>query len=1050
MSGPTRFQQRTADYVSRRFWRDKDPAKRFLVADEVGLGKTIVARDVIRQTMEHFGGRPLDVVYLCASQPIASQNLKRLKVHGHGAAAKATRLSLLAVEAGSSEQSRYFALTPETSFTVTGSRGHVRERALMFWCLRRRIRQSGFLDMMQLVKPATWARELEALDRHPPNRAITDGFVAAVFADPIMREDIRRLAWQAEALRDKIEPRDFRRARDRMIGRMREKLASEGAAALGSRGLVIVDEFQRFAHLLRPVTDTSPLPERLAARLLSGELPDRRVLLLSATPYRIPGGVLMPGERPYDDFVGLAKFLAGPVAATDLDEALGTFSRALRANPPDEATLLPARDKAQSILRSVMTRTERISFTRDADGMVTQDVRELRPEAGDLVGAVAARRIARLLKSRDPVEYWKSAPYCLEFMKGYDLHTAAIRSEGSERRKVAREAKRGHLLLNLDTLRKLDPLAMPSARQRDLMSDAVADGAEKMLWVPPSLPYLTPAGAFVDARRDLKRLIFTEWRLAPDAIATLTSYEVERRLEHALRRKAPSARSRRAVRPAARHERFAESGDLLRLGRGARDTGDVTLGMTSLALLFPGTALARLGDPLEMALSAGGPVAPADALALTRKRVSGALRKLRRGEGRPDERWYWAAPLLLEDRAAVEEWLAFDDPFSLDRDAPIPETQRLIGALRSMLDNPAQLGRRPANLADTLARLAIGAPGNCAWRSLSRTMEPHDEEAVLRRAAFHAARGLQSLFNQNEATAAVQLSSPGRRYPYWRQVADYCIAGNLQALLDEQLHLEADALAMFEGTAPEKIDRAASALNAALTLRRASLDIRGLERRGRRRKGGDGIDSIRLRCRHALRFAEIKDTDGAVSRLDAVRDAFNSPFRPFLLASTAVGQEGLDFHPWCHAVIHWNLPRSPVELEQREGRVHRYKGHAVRLNVADDIGLSGLANRGLSAKSDPWRTLFELAADRDKESDLAPCWVYERGDATVRIRRIVPIIAMSREQDLWPRLQDRLATYRLVMGLPRQDDLVETLERNGVTATQARAWRIDLAPTLKS
>ena len=28
------------------------------------------------------------------------------------------------------------------------------------------------------------------------------------------------------------------------------------------------------------------------------------------------------------------------------------------------------------------------------------------------------------------------------------------------------------------------------------------------------------------------------------------------------------------------------------------------------------------------------------------------------------------------------------------------------------------------------------------------------------------------------------------------------------------------------------------------------------------------------------------------------------------------------------------LPGNPVDLEQREGRIHRYKGHAVRRNVA--------------------------------------------------------------------------------------------------------------------
>jgi hypothetical protein len=373
------------------------------------------------------------------------------------------------------------------------------------------------------------------------------------------------------------------------------------------------------------------------------------------------------------------------------------------------------------------------------------------------------------------------------------------------------------------------------------------------------------------------------------------------------------------------------------------------------------------------------------------------------------------------------------DPFLTEGETGPTDRARIRDAIKAVLADPRQLGKRPRDLADVLARLAVGSPGACAYRALSRTRQGNVAESTLRRSAFHIARGFQTLFNQGEATAAVQLQYPGRRRVYWRQALDYCIDGNLQALLDEQLHFETEGLALFEGTATEKLEKAANAVHTSLTLRRASIEVRGLERR-RRRKSGQNIDVLRLRCRHALRFAEIKEADGTLSRLDAVRAAFNSPFRPFLLASTSVGQEGLDFHPWCHAVVHWNLPRSPVELEQREGRVHRYKGHAV------------LARSGTGPEVDPWSAMFALAAEQDKENELAPCWLFERCLAPVRIKRIVPVLGWSREHDAWPRLRDRLAIYRLVMGMPRQDDLLETLEHNGITPEQARAWRIDLSP----
>ena len=112
-----------------------------------------------------------------------------------------------------------------------------------------------------------------------------------------------------------------------------------------------------------------------------------------------------------------------------------------------------------------------------------------------------------------------------------------------------------------------------------------------------------------------------------------------------------------------------------------------------------------------------------------------------------------------------------------------------------------------------------------------------------------------------------------------------------------------------------------------------------------------------LRAWFAMRFGDEKDAEGRVSRADQVRKAFNSPFWPFVLATTSVGQEGLDFHTYCHAVMHWNLPANPVDMEQREGRVHRYKGHAVRRNVARRHAAE-LAN---DPHGDPWSHLFEIA-----------------------------------------------------------------------------------------
>ncbi|MFA5603128.1 MAG: helicase-related protein, partial [Bacilli bacterium] len=160
---------------------------------------------------------------------------------------------------------------------------------------------------------------------------------------------------------------------------------------------------------------------------------------------------------------------------------------------------------------------------------------------------------------------------------------------------------------------------------------------------------------------------------------------------------------------------------------------------------------------------------------------------------------------------------------------------------------------------------------------------------------------------------------------------------------------------------------------------------------------------------------------------------------------TSIGQEGLDFHTWCHAVVHWNLPSNPVDLEQREGRVHRYKGHAVRKNVAERYGLKALS--GNCDGGDPWQTLF-LIATRGKSnghSDLIPYWIFEDGSA--RVERRIPLLPYSKEIGKLKRLKQGLALYRMVFGQPRQEDLLFSLSQNGNhESVDLTDWLISLQP----
>lgn len=224
----------------------------------------------------------------------------------------------------------------------------------------------------------------------------------------------------------------------------------------------------------------------------------------------------------------------------------------------------------------------------------------------------------------------------------------------------------------------------------------------------------------------------------------------------------------------------------------------------------------------------------------------------------------------------------------------------------------------------------------------------------------------------------------------------------------------------------DRIGGVSNAIAEALAIRPSQIDVEDPAVDGKRLV----INKFHMRGRFAMRLADYKDEEGSAARLGSVREAFNSPFRPFALATTSVGQEGLDFHPYCYRVYHWNLPGNPVDLEQREGRVHRFKGHAIRLNLAHrqvDVVRGRQKGHG-----DPWQTMFDAArGETVNNSDLIPYWIYE---GPVKVERRVPMLPFSREVRRLEWLKRSLTLYRLAFGQPRQEDLLEYL--NGLATAE--------------
>lgn len=1027
LAGLKDFQRSTVDYAFDRLWVAEDQVKKFLVADEVGLGKTMVAKGVIAKTIEHLWDtdKRIDVVYICSNSQIARQNLGRLNIVEGSEIKHADRLTLLPPVVRDLRKNRvnFVSFTPGTSFNVGNTSGRAYERVLLYWMLvhcwgsavQGKTRWERFFEGR--VGRESFKNQIGWFDRPILDKQLCESFGLAIEGATgpqggPLRDELETCVLKFNYLRGKPGAQ-VSYERNRLIGALRKLVAHASVAEL-EPDLVILDEFQRFKDLL----DSDDEGARLANAIF--DYKDAKVLLLSATPYKMYTLPDEPeGDDHYRDFTRTVRFLAGDERAHLVERDLRTMRESLLVGD-DHTSARAARDRVEGELRRVMCRTERLASTPSRDGML----KEL-PLQGATLAAADVRSwrtfddVARQIDRHDVFEYWRSAPYPLNLMErgSYQVRQkleAAVEANDSVVRGLLKDA-RG--LLEWDDIRRYQQLDPGNAKLRGLSHDVLDRGAWRLAWLPPAMPYYQLSGAYAsgDLRSFTKRLVFSAWAVVPKAIAVMLSYEAERRAVEAAGRAARDYDDRPATPPL----QFRVSGG--RLG-----------GMPVLALTYPSVALARLGDPLEVSRSVRAQL-PLDRPALVqavRQRVEAALSSLPdpTSTAAPDQRWYWAAPFLLD--AAVSgnselisemgRWEARsseDSPGSMADDEVTGRSGLLRHAEQASQITAAELGPRPADLVEVLVTMATSGPGVCALRALSRvTGGPETfSDPVAREAAYTIAQGLRTLFNKPEIVALVR---SGEDDTYWRAVLEHCADGCLQSVLDEYAHVLIESQGLQDSAPHQRVTAVAEVMVEALSTRSAPNAVEQVV------ATDDEIQLVHhtMNSHFAARFGRVQSSEQAADREATVRVAYNSPFRPFVLASTSVGQEGLDFHTYSHAIVHWNLPGNPVDLEQREGRVHRYKGHAVRKNVASEFFSAAMESDAV----DPWAAVFAAAqaARASDESDIKPFWVFT-GDAA--IERYVPAMPLSREAQKYRRLQRTVGAYRMVLGQPRQDDLIRYL-----------------------
>lgn len=956
---PLDFQSKTAEHIIDLFKRGQ---RRVLVADEAGLGKTTVASEVVRQVKQIDG--VLDdniycIVYVCCNLQIAQQNIGTLSEEGARVDLSQSRLSMQhfvfhkekAKLLAAGKDTLILSLTPATSFQMTMGAGSGYERALMYTCI-------SLLDDFAPIKDKL--SDIFVCKAYQSWRWLKEYYLGELKQDSMseyreevlpkidlyLNKEFKKGLSYRDALKKLCseETENFESESWNIVVSLRRVFADISLEVLAP-DLVIMDEFQKFSSLI-DINETAETEETIIAKKFFANK-NLFVLLLSATPYK-PYTTLEElnesnCDEQYEDFHRLMSFLFDGKNDVDYKRIWKEYSNALQLLSLDNYDSVKAKQSsAEDMLFSTMSRTERKN-----KGIVKQDLT-------DVAGALHENDIRSYIQMHElineckkegykvnsaPIEYVKSAPYQLSFMDNYKMKEQI---QEAVQNGVKLKKKGSLLLLDEDQIDNYRLVNYPNARLQDLINlifGTIKEPtyAERLLWVPTSHPYYTqPDNVFSKNASFSKFLAFSSWGMVPKMIATLVSYECERRLYKKTFRN------------------YTYNDDLMRLLKDDKKTKSLKVLSTTCKYL------ADLYDPENEYGKSIEDIKQRIGEQIQQKLNSMNLREIAR--------------------------VSSQDIF------------KIMGALDG---EDTEVDDLPSNAVETLTNIAIAGPASCLYRIFRRIDEYKAKEY-----ADKVARAMTVLFNNRAAVAAVRSTSKTYSY-YFESLLDYCVQGNLQAVLDEFVHMIGET---------KNIDTLAARITESFS-ETYSQPVNSVQSFGTKEK-------LHMRKHYAVDFGSLKQDEKTIEHSVNVRSAFNSPFKPFVLVSTSVGQEGLDFHWYCRKIVHWNLPTNPQDLEQREGRVSRYKCLSVRRN------LSRIYPNIFS-----WEDIFIAAKSdlKEKNPDMVPYWYLPLdnpkfdGIEKEYIERIVPLYPMSEDESRYQRLIGVLSLYRLTMGQPRQEELLDMI-----------------------
>ena len=1052
------FQQRTVERVTELFNKGQ---KKVLVADEVGLGKTYIAKGVIAEEILNIQKNVYKIVYICSNQSLAKQNIEVINVLKEvrnkkecAVPIKDTRLSMQHYKIEDEKQNgnkdifiKLIPLTPGTSSLDDSKRvtTNMDERALMFAVLERcHGRGQGeksfssytnelhriFSYQVNVVKyknkkeweKSSWLyatrkyqNKVEKLNEQNPN--YPGNIIEYIRKKKIKtNEGVRSLEeYVLETCKvikkTKCSYRNICSScineekchRSEIIKYLKQAF-SEASIDLLKPDLVIMDEFQRFDNMIKTKDDDNSSSYLIKEKLL--EAPDRKVLMLSATPYTMY--VNGDNQADYEDFINLIHFLFKnePLKFDNFDKSWEYFNKILDKH--DFKNFKTAKQKAEEALYEGVCRTERNCIDNGKID-IQETIPQIIPTTAEVISYMNMEKLFSTAGLNVYIEYIKSCPYLLSFMK-YKIKDNLIAKLSKDSTFDFSLLNKDYIWLDEDKIRHYEQLPGVNQKFELLKEKVLTEDSHLLLWIPPTLPYYNLEGPFKGKENFTKTLIFSSREMVPRMISSLLSYEYERKLFE-------NTNYSYFSEDAKKDDKKKKPIELYKLSVKHNHPEQ----MIRLALLYPSKTLCSTDIFNPVACLQQKDLN--EIIEEVQEKIKQKLLPLKKYETRGErtDRWYYLAPMLLDGIDVAKQWCLQFTGTETEEDNRV---QKHFNHLNTILNTKLKLGTMPIEkLSRYLALLTIGGFANCYYRACKKL-----PNADLNATNF-ALRCL-NYFN-TEIAAAVIKNYPFDLNKYGKidsqeKLLIYCIEGCFQGMLDEYIFtirgegdIQEKLLNVFKAkkASPYHMDNYDSFMAKVEKERNkdAKIDIKDLSMRGNFALCYIKDVSTKTQNQEEDEFIEEDDS------IEALREKFNSPLLPFVLSTTSIGQDGLDFHKYCRRIMHWNIPHNPIDLEQREGRINRRLCLSVRQSLAEYYKTETFDT------DDIWKEMFDKAKEKlgiNDDSGLVPYWSLGNKQKQ-SIERFIPLYDMSTDLTKYEILLKKLLFYRISLGNPHQEELIQ-------------------------